>query len=37
MEMDKKTPFDRLNYSGDLDQVVRRLSEAYQLELVEER
>ena len=31
MEMDKKTPADRLNYSGDLDPVVKRLSGVYQI------
>ena len=31
MEMDKKTPADRLNYIGDLDPVVKRLSSIYQI------
>lgn len=31
MEMDKKTPADRLNYAGNLEPVVQRLGEAYQI------
>lgn len=31
MEIDKKTPVDRLNYSGSLDPIVKRLSDAYQI------
>lgn len=31
MEMDKKTPVDRLNYTGNLDPVVKRLSAVYQI------
>lgn len=31
MEMDKRTPIDRLNYEGNLDSVVNRLCSAYQV------
>lgn len=31
MEMDKRTPVDRLNYEGSLDPVIKRLAEVYQI------
>lgn len=31
MEMDKRTPIDRLNYKGELDSVIQRLGNVYQI------